>query len=500
MEFKSGNLVVTKAADAGLDTNAIKALMIARGIDPKEITPEEVAERFVRLVASTEDVDGIGDVVKAGGWDFTTWLTNPAMFADHKQTLEHTIARGLQAYVDTATKTAIIDAFFVPERYDKFGIAEFCYQLYKSGLAKGVSVGAVPTELHWATKADVDQYGDKVRRVWDKSELLELSFVGIPMNANAQVSVVAKAMAEKKISSEMFDRMATCDSAPWSMFAKAAMYERKSFETPEPSPAPVTNVVNQVAPEIKAMIDSMAKTLSEQAAQVQSLTAAAADQKKANAVILKRLELKDDGEIIHITSADLQEAMSYIAAAAEILGARLPKLDDDDSDPSHTEDDAVDLGDVDNCNSTATTKAAGVALNSKGLSHAKSLVKAGKVNDGAWEMTAEEENALLGKNGDDWANYAQWFLGIHTEAAEKTKGRYAYPFGKNGEVYRKGIIAAKSRAAQKGHDAIEKAADAILQMIDKSNSEGGKGLDEAELQRLIDLAQASQQTKQKKEA
>jgi hypothetical protein len=361
MEFKSGNLIVTKASDAGLDTNAIKALMIARGIDPKEITPEEVAERFVRLVASTEDVDGIGDVVKSNGWDFTTWLTNPAMFADHRQTLDHTIARGLQAYVDTATKTAVIDAFFVPERYDKFGIAEFCYQLYKSGLAKGVSVGAVPTEMHWATKADVDLYGDKVRRIWDKSQLLELSFVGIPMNASALVGVVAKSLAEKKIDSEMFDRMATCDSAPWSMFAKAAMYERKSFEVPVVAPvvdpSPVEPVVPVLAPEIKSMIDAMAKTLSEQATLVQSLTTSAAEQKKANTAILKRLEMKDDGDILHISSADLQSALSYLAAAAEILGTRLPPLGDDpDDDPSHTEADAVNLGKVDDCNGTATTK------------------------------------------------------------------------------------------------------------------------------------------------
>ena len=363
MEFKSGNLIVTKAADVGLDTNAIKALMIARGIDPKEITPDEVAERFVRLVASTEDVDGIGDVVKAGGWDFTTWLTNPALFSDHRHTLDHTVARGLQAYVDTATKTAVIDAFFVPERFDKFGIAEFCHQLYKAGLAKGVSVGAVPTEMHWATKADVDLFGDKVRRVWDKSELLEVSFVGIPMNSSALVGSVAKAMADKTFDGEIFERMATSDSAPWAMFAKAAMYERKSFEAP-PVVAPAPEMVQGaapmlpvVAPEIKEMIDSMAKGLSEQAALIQSLTASAAEQKASSAAIMKRLELKDDSDVLHISSADLQEAMAYLAAAAEILGARLPKpADDDNNEPSHTEDDAVNVGEIDECNGGASTK------------------------------------------------------------------------------------------------------------------------------------------------
>jgi len=485
MEFKNGNLIVTKAADAGLDTNALKALMVARGIDPKEITPEEVAERFVRLVASTEDVDGIGDVVKSSGWDFTKWLNNPAMFADHRQVLDHTVARGLQAYVDTATKTAIIDAFFVPERYDKFGIAEFCYQLYKAGLAKGVSIGAVPTDWHWATKEDKALYGEKASRIWEKTELFELSFVGIPMNASAQVSVVAKAMAEKKIDSAMFDRMAACDSAPWSMFAKAAMFERKSFEAPAAPPA--TTVASPLAPEVKTMIDAMAQSMSTQAAQIKALTDSAAEQRKANAAILKRLEMKDSDGVVHVMVSDIQSAMSYLAAAAEIFSAALPKLDDDDG-PSHTEEDAVDL-----CDDGTVTKAPGVKLNSKGSGHAKSLVKEGRVNDGEWEFTAEDGNKLLGKNGDDWPNYGQWFLGVHTDATPKTKARYAYPFGKDGEVYRKGIIAAKSLAAQQGHDAVEKTADAILQMIDKT-SEDGKGLDMAEMQRLIDLSKSSQHT------
>lgn len=107
-------------------------------------------------------------------------------------------------------------------------------------------------------------------------------------------------------------------------------------------------------------------------------------------------------------------------------------------------------------------------LNGKGKAHAASLVGSGDVDTtSGWSFSADDGNELLGANGDDWANYAQWFLGENTDAEEKTKDRYHYPFGKNGKVYRAGLIAAKQRAAAQGESDIEGAADALLQRIDK---------------------------------
>lgn len=87
-------------------------------------------------------------------------------------------------------------------------------------------------------------------------------------------------------------------------------------------------------------------------------------------------------------------------------------------------------------------------VNSAGVSHAHSLVDAGKINRGSWSFSAEDGNKLLGPNGDDWANYSKWFLATHPDETEKTKNYYGYPFGKNGEVYRNAVISAKGRASQ----------------------------------------------------
>lgn len=109
-----------------------------------------------------------------------------------------------------------------------------------------------------------------------------------------------------------------------------------------------------------------------------------------------------------------------------------------------------------------------VKLNRKGLAHALELVRQGKVDmSSPWSFGSDDRNALLGAVDGDWGEYGLWFLGVDTEAAEDTFAHWKYPFGKNGLVYRRGVIAAKTRAAQQGERDIRDAADRILAEIDK---------------------------------
>jgi HK97 family phage major capsid protein len=108
-----------------------------------------------------------------------------------------------------------------------------------------------------------------------------------------------------------------------------------------------------------------------------------------------------------------------------------------------------------------------IEVNTKGVSHAKSLIKAGKVDKaGSWSFEASDGNKILGD--DNWSEYEKWFLAIDTEASEETKDRYKFPFGKDGKVFRSGVIAAKQRAAQQSYDNIVKVADELLNLIDKN--------------------------------
>jgi hypothetical protein len=118
-----------------------------------------------------------------------------------------------------------------------------------------------------------------------------------------------------------------------------------------------------------------------------------------------------------------------------------------------------------------------VSLNGAGESHARSLIKAGKVDKASpWSMSADDENAILGDN--NWATYASWHLGVDASAADKTKARYKYPFGKGGKVYRSALTAIRQRAGQQGASSVFDAAGGLLEMIDGK----GKSADMGELE------------------
>jgi hypothetical protein len=111
-----------------------------------------------------------------------------------------------------------------------------------------------------------------------------------------------------------------------------------------------------------------------------------------------------------------------------------------------------------------------VKLNRAAVAHANELIESGQVvrdERDDWSEaapTAEAENAFIEKRG--YGEYAKWFLGVDSEKAEETKGRYTFPYGDFTKVRRGGVISAESRAAQNDHDDIAKSAKKLLNLID----------------------------------
>ena len=123
-------------------------------------------------------------------------------------------------------------------------------------------------------------------------------------------------------------------------------------------------------------------------------------------------------------------------------------------------------------------------LNSKGYDNAVSLIKEGKYNiDSDWDFTAADGNELLGD--DEWDEYAKWFLAYDSDAEEDTKGKYGYPFGKNGEVYRKALIATRQYAGRFKLEAIFDAAGKLIDMIDSKEA----GVDINEKRHIISITE-----------
>jgi hypothetical protein len=108
-------------------------------------------------------------------------------------------------------------------------------------------------------------------------------------------------------------------------------------------------------------------------------------------------------------------------------------------------------------------------VNTKAVAQARSLIDEGTVDDETpWSdaaPSADDANKVIDKEG--WPAFAAWHLAEDPDASEETKGRYAFPYGDFVEVNRAALIHAKQRAAQNDHDEIEKAADDLLERLDR---------------------------------
>jgi hypothetical protein len=111
-------------------------------------------------------------------------------------------------------------------------------------------------------------------------------------------------------------------------------------------------------------------------------------------------------------------------------------------------------------------------VNDEAVKHARKLIDAGTYDDTTeWSdaaPSADEANTEIDKKSFD--DFAQWHLAINPDASEGTKGRYAFPYGDFHEVNRAALIHAKQRASQNDHDEIVKAADDLLQRLDRKRS------------------------------
>jgi hypothetical protein len=107
-------------------------------------------------------------------------------------------------------------------------------------------------------------------------------------------------------------------------------------------------------------------------------------------------------------------------------------------------------------------------LNTEGEASAIALIRAGHYDMASpWEFSAEDGNALLGPDGDDWEKYGRWHLGEDPSENAKTKAHWKYPHGKDGKVYRRAVASIRSRSAQNDDGTISDAAGRLMTAMDE---------------------------------
>jgi HK97 family phage prohead protease len=146
--------------------------------------------RVVSFCFSDGSVDRMGDVINPQGWDTKNFLKNPVALFAHDSS-SPPIGRVRRTYVSGDRFMGDIE-FAGPETYE---FADTIYRLVTDGFIRACSVGFMPLEWQWAEEKSRPGGID-----FERCELLEISVVPVPANANALVEARAKSLGYTRIS------------------------------------------------------------------------------------------------------------------------------------------------------------------------------------------------------------------------------------------------------------------------------------------------------------
>lgn len=149
--------------------------------------------RTIVVIGSKEVVDRDGDIIIVKGVDLKNWKKNPVVMLNHEYH-DFPIAKGVgkKAWVED-NKLMFKLQFATEEENPK---AEKAYRLYKSGFMGAFSISFLP---NFEKVEFPEKHKKGARRIFHESELLEISGVSVPANAEALMANINKAWDEGKI-------------------------------------------------------------------------------------------------------------------------------------------------------------------------------------------------------------------------------------------------------------------------------------------------------------
>lgn len=139
---------------------------------PFKVTSHDPATRSFVFTASDASIDRQGDVVEQSSWNFDNYKKNPVVLWAHDYST-YPIARTLSIGVENGIMK-FQPSFATADEYQE---ADTIYKLILGGYINACSVGFIPSEV--VPAKDGSSY------ILKDCELLEVSIVAVPANANA---------------------------------------------------------------------------------------------------------------------------------------------------------------------------------------------------------------------------------------------------------------------------------------------------------------------------
>jgi len=150
------------------------------------------AERTVTAVVNTARVDRDREIILPKGIDLEQFRKNPVILWAHDY-WSLPVARAM--WVDVKSGKLKTKIEFPPA--GKYEQADAVFEMFKDGLLSAFSIGFVPLDGHSPTPDEIKKKPDwaEARFVYTKTELLEISAVPVPSNADAVATAVGKGLS-----------------------------------------------------------------------------------------------------------------------------------------------------------------------------------------------------------------------------------------------------------------------------------------------------------------
>lgn len=172
----------------------------------------DATSRTIQFVASTENADRYGDRVFVKGWQLDNYMQNPVVLWGHDS---DALPVGKAVAIDKENGQLLITVQFATASENPQ--ADSIFKLYTGGFLHAVSVGFLPLQQEMRIEDGVPVGMD-----FHEQELLELSCVNIPANAEALARQrAAKNLGLKNWKEYETEPIAKMTDADWKAVAAA---------------------------------------------------------------------------------------------------------------------------------------------------------------------------------------------------------------------------------------------------------------------------------------
>jgi len=183
-------------------------------------TETDKESRLIHCIGTKEQIDRDGEIIKVNGMSVVNYKKNPVVLFGHNHSLP-AIGKTTKIWKEKNDKELHFNIEFATA--DVNPMADTIFKLYKGGFMKSFSIGFIPD-----FKTVEYPKTDKVFRVVNDSELIEISAVNVPANTGAVIrndimkafdaSVISKdecdsimCMIDKNIDELIIDKQAELD-------------------------------------------------------------------------------------------------------------------------------------------------------------------------------------------------------------------------------------------------------------------------------------------------